>query len=147
MGLSKRHIDFNYEDSVFSVDLLAESLDKELPEAVFGLIFGSAKSGTVKAYSDLDLAFYLSEPVTYQFYRKVNKVVERFLPEVRADIGILNNAEPIFRYETLKGELLFTRDQEQYLRFYSLTCREYESQMVDYEKQYRYRMEVLGAKN
>ena len=57
------------------------------------------------------------------------------------DIGILNGAEPIYRFEALKGRLLFCRDEERYLDFFSLTCREYESQIADYERQRRYRLE------
>ena len=40
---------------------------------------------------------------------------------------------------------LFARNAEQYAAFFSLTCREYESQMIDYEKQRRYRREARNA--
>ena len=60
-------------------------------------------------------------------------------PGAYCDIGFLNHAEPVYRFEALRGRLLFTRNVETYLRFFSLTCREYESQLADYERQYRYR--------
>ena len=62
------------------------------------------------------------------------------VPGGNGEIGFLNDAEPVYRFEALKGRLLFTRDRNEYLSFFALTCREYESQLVDYERQYRYRM-------
>lgn len=64
------------------------------------------------------------------------------VPGVECDVGVLNDADPVFRFEALRGQLLFTRDRERYLDVYSLTCREYESQMADYERQHRYRLEA-----
>ena len=58
---------------------------------------------------------------------------------VRCDLGTLNGAEPVYRYEALKGKLLFVRDRERWLQFYSRTCRQYESQMFHYQKQLAYR--------
>lgn len=106
---------------------------------------GSAVTGKVQAYSDLDLAFYLSEPPSFRFYNEVMDVVRDVVPDVRCDIGVLNSAEPVYRFEALKGKLLFARDQERYLAFFSKTCREYESQMFDYERQRRYRREAAHA--
>jgi hypothetical protein len=45
------------------------------------------------------------------------------------------------RFEPLKGRLLFARDMNRFLDAYSLACREYESQMRDYERQARYRLQ------
>jgi thiamine monophosphate kinase len=67
------------------------------------------------------------------------------LPEVRCDAGILNSAEPVYRFEALKGRLLFVHDRVGYAAFYSLTCREYESQMASYERQRLYRQEARHA--
>jgi hypothetical protein len=38
--------------------------------------------------------------------------------DVRCDLAILNDAEPIFRMEAIMGHLLFTCDFERWLRFY-----------------------------
>ncbi len=145
MGLAKRHLDLNDSEMSFSVAELAKALKEALPNVSFALILGSAKNGVIKAHSDLDLAFYLNKKADLEFYNKVNEAVETVVSGVRVDIGILNNAEVIFRFEALKGKLLFKRDEETYVRFFSLTCREYESQMADYEKQHRYRMEAMNA--
>ena len=129
---------------------------------VFAYLHGSAAvSGVVPAHSDLDVALFvdpvvlnagsgagtIADPVTTGYplcaaYDAVARVAESVAPGVRCDIGILNGAEPVFRFEVLKGRLLFCRDREQWLHFYSLTCREYESQLFHYEKQHRYRVEA-----
>lgn len=144
------------------LDRLASALQTELPRVVFAYLHGSAAAGVVPPHSDLDIALYVERAVldsghadaagatstthTTQpldtIYAAVNRVVESLAPGARCDIGILNTAEPVFRFEVLKGRLLFCRDQEQWLHFYSFTCRQYESRLFHYEKQHRYRIEA-----
>ncbi len=145
MGLSRKHLAENFVPVHFDSEQLASILEEQLPEVVFCFLMGSSVSGTVKAYSDLDLAFYLYEKPSYGFYGKAMDVVRSVVPDVRCDVGILNDTEPVYRFEALKGKLLFTRDMEQYAGFFSVTCREYESQMFDYEKQRRYRRACFAA--
>jgi predicted nucleotidyltransferase len=144
MGLSRKHLSENAMPVHFDPERLASVLKEQLPEAEFCLLMGSATAGAVKAFSDIDLAFYLDGKPSYSFYRKVMDAVRSAVPDVRCDIGILNSAEPVYRFEALKGQLLFTRDQERYVTFFSRTCREYESQMLDYERQRRYRRACRG---
>jgi len=91
------------------------------------------------------MAFYLREKPTFDFYSNVEEIAGDFFPTVRCDTGILNSAEPVYRFEALKGRLLFARDQERYASFFSQACREYESQMFDYERQRCYRREAAHA--
>ncbi len=145
MGLSRKHLSENYVPVHFDVEQLALALKEQVPEADFCLLMGSAVKGTVPAFSDLDLAFHLNEKPSYKFYRKATDVVRSVVPNVRIDIGILNDTEPVYRFEALKGKLLFARSMERFAGFFSLTCREYESQMFDYERQLRYRRACIAA--
>ncbi len=145
MGLLKQHLNPNRERVRFDPTVLADRLREGLPEVLFGFLLGSAADGEVLAHSDLDLAFYLNGKPSLAFHAKTGDIVSDFLPGIRCDIGILNRAEPVYRFEALKGRLLFARDRDAYLTFYSRTCREYESQMAAYERQRRYRMEVANA--
>lgn len=120
-------------------------MKEQLPVVDFCFLMGSAADGIVNAYSDLDLAFYLMGKSSYSFYTQAMEAVRSVVPDVRCDIGILNSAEPIYRFEALKGRLLFARDQERYVTFFSKTCREYESQMFDYERQLKYRRACLAT--
>ena len=124
----------------FDVNKLATLLKDKCPQICLALLHGSAKDGQVKEGSDIDLALLIDGKPTLQLYADVSEWVEAVAPGVQCDIGILNNAEPVYRFEALKGRLLFFRDEEQYLRFFSLTCREYESQVADYQRQQRYRL-------
>lgn len=145
MGISRKHLNTHKGTVEFDLQHLADTIESRYPDVLFCLLLGSASDGVVREGSDVDLAFYLSEPTSLEFYSTIAGTVDEVIPDVRCDIGILNRAEPVFRFEALKGKLLFSRDMELYASFFSLTCREYESQMFDYERQRRYRREVAHA--
>ena len=145
MGISKRHIDTSDREYRVDFDALADALVSGVPQMVFACVLGSAAdSGVVKPYSDLDLAVYLEGEASMDVYIDIQDICREVVGPVRCDLGSLNRAEPVYRFEALKGRLLFTRDEELWLSFYSLTCREYETQMVHYEKQHKYRLEATG---
>ena len=125
----------------FDVDTLAAVVRDACPEAVFAFLHGSARDGVVRDGGDIDIALYLDGPATLEVLSRVIAAAEGFVPGVRCDCGVLNNADCVYRFEALKGRLLFRRDDDTYAEFFSLTCREYEDQMADYERQRRYRLE------
>ncbi|MHC4883120.1 MAG: nucleotidyltransferase domain-containing protein [Planctomycetota bacterium] len=122
---------------------LAHAVQSACPEAVFALLHGSAKDGHVKEGSDLDIALFLKSRSTWDIYRSVYEAIQAVAGDVEPDVGILNNAEPVYCFEALKGNLLFCRDKEAYIDFFSKTCRRYEYQIADYERQHRYRLEAM----
>ncbi len=142
MSLSKQHLSGHTAPLHFDVTALAAALREACPEVLFAFLLGSSRNGCVAVGSDVDLALYVEERYAFDLYSRAADVVAGFVPKAHCDIGLLRRAEPVYRYEALKGRLLFTRDLEAYIRFFSLTCREYESQLADYERQYRYRMEA-----
>jgi len=144
MSISKRYLDRNTEPVSFDVQALGRVLEENCSEVVFGYLMGSSVSGTVRPHSDVDIAFFVSGAAGLDFYDRVNETCRSILGDIRVDIGILNHAEPVYRFEALKGKLLFTRDQERWLTFYSVTCREYEHQHFHYDRQRRYRLEARG---
>ena len=121
---------------------MADAIDSKCPEVVFALLHGSAKEGRVNPGSDIDIALYIEGKPTIELYCRATDAVSKICPSAEFDIGILNNAEPVFRFEALKGKLLFNKDMEKYLRFFSLTCREYETQIADYQRQQKYRLQA-----
>ena len=124
----------------FDPEKLSNALQASCTEVLFALLHGSAKDGQVNPGSDIDIALYIDGKATLKLYMNAADAVRQICPDAESDIGILNNAEPIYRFEALKGNLLFNKDMETYLDFFSLTCREYESQMADYQRQRRYRL-------
>lgn len=142
MALSKQYFAENEEQLFFSIDKLTSLLKEHCPEIGFVQLMGSAANGIVKAGSDLDLALFLInvDVKFFDVYHKICEICDGLVPGVRIDCGLLNNCEdPVYRFEALKGVNLFRRDEEQWLRFYSIACREYEHQMIHYAKQRRYR--------
>jgi len=45
----------------FSIETLAQTLEQHVPEIDFALLFGSAKTGSVKASSDIDIGVFLTQ--------------------------------------------------------------------------------------
>jgi predicted nucleotidyltransferase len=128
------------------IETLSQSLKKECPEIIFAILHGSAQNGTVKEGSDIDIALYIKGKADFELYTRIYKIFDSLIRGCEPDIGILNNAEPIYRFEALKGKLLFSRDEDKFLDFFSLACREYENQMADYERQRKYRIEAKNKK-
>lgn len=146
MSLSKKHLNTNEHDVPFDVKEISACLKESLSEVSFALLMGSAQGGIVKMHSDFDIAVYLNPyKPSLNLYGEIENALEDLLPDVRIDTGILNNAESVYRFEALKGTLLFARDMEVFARFFSLTCREYESQMISYKRQIKYRKEAHHA--
>lgn len=165
MSLSQRHRNPNQKPVSFSLSTLAQAIETEVPEVVFALLMGSSSGApdsagdyrasdtcTVAAHSDLDIAVYLGAPEAsnasaelrshFDTLLALETVCERIVPGVRADIGILNSAGVVYRYESLKGRRFVNRDPDAYSGFFSHTCRMYEEQMIHFERQLRYRREA-----
>lgn len=47
---------------------------------------------------------------------------------------ILNDANPILRFEAVSGRMLFCRDIQRMADFVSLTAREYEDEMAQWQR-------------
>jgi predicted nucleotidyltransferase len=142
MSLSKRHLSEHKEPVLFDPAALGAALRDACPDVLFAFLLGSSRDGFVAVASDIDVAVYVKGKATLDLLAHVEETVSRHAPGVHCDAGVLNSADPIYRYAALEGRRLFARDEEAYLRFFSLTCREYEDQLRDYDRQHRYRMEV-----
>ncbi|MCK5852945.1 nucleotidyltransferase domain-containing protein [bacterium] len=86
----------------FDIQKIASEIEEKCPEIIFAFLHGSAKDGTVKKGSDIDIAIYLNQKSDLDSYTKIIDIVEKNIPCAQADIGILNNADSIYRFEALK---------------------------------------------
>jgi len=113
---------------------------EQIIEIDFALIFGSAQKGALKDASDIDIGVYLNTPITTDILLKIVEKIENYTHR-RCDLCTLNTASAILRFEALKGDLLFVRENkiDDYAQFYSLTCREYEDKIFWMKKQLSYR--------
>lgn len=130
----------------FDLRQLAEAVEKACPEVVFAFLLGSARDGVVRPGGDIDIAVYTPSKPTLEFYNRLIRAVEQVAPFAEVHPGILNRANPIYRFEALKGRRLFVRDMAVYAEFFSITCREYETRMFEFARQRRYRLEASQAK-
>ena len=112
------------------LDALTIALAED-PRIVLATLFGSAKDGTVRPGSDVDLGVLLSPALTplefYDFYVAMTARLST-LPEV--DLVDLNHAGSVLAFEALCGRRLVVRDPEAVAAFSSRVAREYESDML-----------------
>jgi hypothetical protein len=66
--------------------------------------------------------------------------LEKIVGVEAIDLVILNEANPILRFEAISGRPLFCRDLDQRAEFASLTAREYEDEMAQWQKSLAYRV-------
>ena len=142
MSLSRREANKSMVAPVnFNPNILGTALRDGCPEMLFALLLGSARDGHVSPGGDLDMAVSLESGLNLTLVERITAIAQRVLPGIDIDIGCFDRAEPVYRFEALKGRLLFARDNDRFLDAYSKACREYESQMYDYERQARYRLQ------
>lgn len=141
MALSRRELKAGVTPATFDPDALGAALREACPQVDFALLMGSARDGRVGRGGDIDLALGMRDRLTSELLDRITALADRFAPGVVADIGHFDRAEPVYRFEALKGRLLFARDQERFLDAFVCACREYESQMLDYERQAHYRLQ------
>lgn len=104
------------------VSRLRESLQRE-PDVVFAYLFGSQGRGDAGARSDVDVAIFLdagSRLGVLDVMAQIEGEGRRHL-----DVVILNTAPLTLAYETLKGLLLFSRDEEARIAFETALTHRY----------------------
>lgn len=141
MSLSRREVNKSTAPVNFNPNVLGTALRDGCPDILFALLLGSARDGHIPPGGDLDIAVSLEAGLNLNLVERITAIAQRVLPGSDVDIGCFDRAEPVYRFEALKGRLLFARDNDRFLDAYSLACREYESQMYDYERQVRYRLQ------
>ena len=107
---------------------------------VFALLFGSSKEGfLIKDTTDIDIAVYLSEQPTPDMLAEIVGLCQDALQYEHVDLVVLNTSDAILSFEALSGRLLFCNNEEEYLSFFSRTCRQYEDEMQRIERSLSYR--------
>lgn len=99
-------------------------------QIVAAWVFGSARHGTVRQGSDLDIAVLFIQRPTLEERLALLADLQQATGLEEVDLLILNEASPIARMEALSGHLLFCRDDGARSIFTSLAAREYESEMA-----------------
>ncbi|MDR2651963.1 MAG: nucleotidyltransferase domain-containing protein [Prevotellaceae bacterium] len=124
------------------IQQIAEVIRENFPDIAFAYLFGSSQDGTVNDRSDIDIAiYYKGDDIFIRF--RVEEQLEKILGyEIPIDIVELQKTENfILAFEALRGKMLFVRDEymEDYLDFYTLTCRKHEDEIYWMKKRLEYR--------
>jgi predicted nucleotidyltransferase len=98
---------------------------KQHDKIAFALLFGSSKDGRlIKDNADIDIALYLSDKPSADMLAEIVGLCQDAIQYDAIDLVVLNDADPILAFEALSGSLLVCNNEEAYLRFFSLTCRQ-----------------------
>jgi len=131
-----------YSENSFSVEHLSLQLEKQCQQIAFAYLFGSAQDGVIQPNSDIDIGVYLFDIAdNTRTVLEINRILEEMNISVECDIIFLNNSDSILSFEVIRGKRLFVRDEalDIYSGYYSLVCREYESDSYWMKKQLEYR--------
>ena len=119
---------------------LSSVIETQFPDIAFAYLFGSAKEGSLKEGSDVDIAlYYTGKEDLMRFY--VEEELEKVFGGIVFDLVELQKANPVLAFEALSGSVLFIRPEamDVYLYFYTLTCRLYRDRIYWMNKQLEYR--------
>jgi predicted nucleotidyltransferase len=111
------------------------------PDVVAAWAFGSARDGHLRHGSDADVGVLLARRPTFDEQLDLLGRLQDALRLDDVDLVILNDANAILRFEAVSGKRLFIRDLPAMAEFVSLTAREYEDEMAQYERALRQRAE------
>ena len=107
-----------------------ESVWKATPEVIAAWTFGSAQSGWVSAGSDVDIGVLMESPPPLGEQIDLLAKLQAALQFEDIDLVVLNEVNPILRFEAISGRPLFCRDASRLAEFASLTAREYEDEVT-----------------
>jgi predicted nucleotidyltransferase len=93
-------------------------------------VFGSAVKGTIQPESDLDIGVLFETTPSLDECAGLRADLQKSLDFDDIDLVILNDTNPILRFEAISGRPIYCRDQGRRAEFASLTAREYEDEMA-----------------
>lgn len=107
------------------------------PDVVAAWAFGSARDGELRWGSDVDIGVLLARRPTFDEQLDLLGRLQDALQLDEVDLVILNDANAILRFAVVSGKRLFVRDLSALAEFVSLTAREYEDEMAQWERAVR----------
>lgn len=110
-----------------------DSIWQDEPNVVAAWAFGSAQDGMVRDEGDIDIGILVEAAPSLDELTGLLGRLQDALQFEDIDLVVLNEANPILRFEALSGKSLFCRDLSRRAEFASLTAREYEDSMAFFE--------------
>ncbi len=95
-----------------------KSILQNHPSVLAAYLIGSVAEKRERNDSDLDIVLLVDknfDPHSFgSLYQKINQLIRH--PNLDLRIANLQNTDPLFLFQLLKGELLFTRDQAEQIQ-------------------------------
>lgn len=117
----------------------AEAVWATSPNVIAAWVFGSAQPGLVNPGSDIDIGVLFAAKPSLDEQLELAIRLQKALQVAEIDLVVLNEANPILRFEAISGRVLFYRDASRRAEFASLTAREYEEAMARWQRGLVYR--------
>jgi predicted nucleotidyltransferase len=117
----------------------AASIWPATPGLIAAWAFGSASDGLVAPGSDVDVGVWFETLPSFEQQLALLARLQEALGIDEIDLVVLNEANPILRFEALSGRALYCREPNLRAGFASLTAREYEDAMAFWERALRSR--------
>lgn len=115
--------------------IVREVLEME-SDIVFAYIFGSYATGRCSGESDVDIAIYSREPLSWRKLVELKLKLEDAL-DLNVDVVDLRTAPPLLTYEVIsKGVVVMDRDRGERLSFETRALKEYLDLKLRLEKYY-----------
>jgi predicted nucleotidyltransferase len=124
------------------IQQVTQAIRENFPDIAFAYLFGSSQEGIVKDKSDIDIAVYYKGDdifIRFRIEEQLEKAIGREIPIDVVELQKTSNF--ILAFEALRGRLLFVRDEcmDDYINFYTFTCRQHEDEIYRMKKQLEYR--------
>ena len=107
---------------------ISEVFERNLDDdegVLFAYLHGSYAVGEETGMSDLDIAVFTKHGFGLKERARLSRKLSAELGR-ETDISVLNNASTAFRHQVLKkGELIYSRDRDQRIRFEEEVYRKY----------------------
>ena len=97
-------------------------------------IFGSAREGSIRPGADIDIGVFFARMPSIDELADLRSALQDVLAFDEVDLVVLNEASPILRFEAISGRPVYTADLESRATFVSLTAREYEDEMAQWQR-------------
>lgn len=91
----------------------------------FIVTFGSAVSGKMHKESDLDIAVMSKKEATLEQFGNLFSTLSEIFRGENIDIRFLNDADPIFSLQVIKGGMLLYGDVQEYNQFKVMILKRY----------------------
>lgn len=96
--------------------------------------FGSTAKGSFRPAADIDIGVLFVRKPSLDELADLRLALQTALNYDDIDLVVLNAASPILRFEAVSGRAIYTADLAARATFVSLTAREYEDEMAQYQR-------------